>query len=61
MKIQGKTIKCLVSEEGMLLTQSGEVNPEDRIFSSKIYGEDTNSWVEWSKEEVDTFIKERKK
>lgn len=55
MKIIGEIIKHIYSEEGVLLTQSDEVVPEERIFSSKIYDENINNWTEWTLEAVSEF------
>lgn len=60
MKLQGFTIKTIISTEGMLLTQSGDVLPEERIFSSKVYDDNPSNWVEWTDEEVENFIQEHK-
>ena len=60
MKIQGLTIKTIIAEEGMLLTQNGEVASEERTFSSKVYDDNLENWVEWAKDEVDNFIEEHK-
>lgn len=60
MKLQGFTIKTIVSAEGMLLTQSGDVLPEERVFSSKVYDDNLSNWAEWTNEEVENFIQEHK-
>jgi hypothetical protein len=59
MKLQGLTIKSIVADEGMLLTQSGEIIPEERIFSSRVYGDNLDNWVEWTATDVDKFIQDR--
>lgn len=56
MKLQGISIKSIVSEPGMLLTQSFEVVPEERIFSSKVYDNNLDNWTEWTRDEVALFL-----
>ena len=58
MKLQGLTIKTIVAEEGMLLTQAGELPVNERIFSSKVYDENLNNWVEWKTGQVEDFLSE---
>lgn len=60
MKIQGNLIKTIVSENGMFLTQSDNVEKNERVFSSKVYGEDMSIWTEWTKEQMDEFLESRK-
>lgn len=52
-------IDLIIADEGMLLTQTGEVTPEERIFSSRIYDSNMENWTEWTREEVEKFIQER--
>lgn len=59
MEVQGKTIRVIVASEGALLTQANEVPQNERIFSSKVYGEDIENWKECSIEEAEQFIAER--
>lgn len=56
MKLQGLTIKTIVAEEGMLLTQAGEIPAEERIFSSRVYDDNLDNWVEWTLTQVQGFI-----
>lgn len=58
MKLQGLTIKTIVSEDGMLLTQAGEVPAEERTFSSKVYDDNLDNWVEWTQDDVNNFLEE---
>jgi murein L,D-transpeptidase YafK len=59
MEIRKGIIKIVVADEGMLLTQSGEVPVEERIFSSRIYDENLDNWTEWTEDDVEKFIQER--
>ena len=59
MKVQKGIITIVVADEGMLLTQAGEVAPEERVFSSRIYDSNLENWTEWTQEQVDRFIEER--
>lgn len=59
MKIRKGIIKIVVADEGMLLTQAGEVAPEERVFSSRIYDSNLENWTEWTQEQVDRFVEER--
>ncbi len=59
MKIRKGIIKIVVADEGMLLTQAGEVPVEERIFSSRVYDENLDNWTEWTQEQVNEFIEER--
>ena len=59
MILTGIMIKTIVADEGMLLTQAGDVPVEERIFSSRVYDENLDNWTEWTQEHVDTFIEER--
>lgn len=59
MKKQGIIIKTIVAEEGMLLTQAADIAQENRTFSTKVYDNNLDNWVEWTKEDVETFIQER--
>lgn len=59
MKVQKGIIKVVVADEGMLLTQAGEVPVEERMFSSRVYDENPDNWTEWTQEQVDKFIEER--
>lgn len=52
-------IDLIIADEGMLLTQTGEVTPEERIFSSRVYDSNMENWTEWTREEVEKFIQER--
>lgn len=52
-------IDLIIADKGMLLTQAGEVLPEDRIFSSRVYDSNMENWTEWTGEEVEKFIQER--
>ena len=56
MKLQGLTIKTIVAEEGMLLTQAGEVPVEERIFSSSVYDDNLDNWTEWTVKQADEFL-----
>jgi hypothetical protein len=49
-------IDLIIADEGMLLTQAGEVPVEERIFSSRVYDNNLNNWTEWSQEQVEEFI-----
>ena len=51
-------IDLIIADEGTLLTQAGDVLAEERIFSSRIYDENLDNWVEWTQEQVDRFIEE---
>lgn len=55
MKLQGKTIKTIVADKDMLLTQAQEVAQEERIFSSKVYDDNLSNWRECSMEEAEKF------
>lgn len=52
-------IDLIIADEGMLLAQTGEVTPEERIFSSRVYDSNMENWTEWTREEVEKFIQER--
>ena len=56
-----ETIALLIAGEGLLLTQASEVAPEERIFSSRVYDNNPDNWVEWTQEEVDEFITQNEK
>lgn len=49
-------IDLIIADEGMLLTQAGEVTPEERIFSSRVYDSNMENWTEWTQEQVEEFI-----
>jgi hypothetical protein len=49
-------IDLIIADEGMLLTQAGEVPVEERIFNSRVYDNNLNNWTEWSQEQVEEFI-----
>ena len=52
-------IDLIIADEGMLLTQAGEIPVEERRFSSRIYDNNLENWTEWTQEQVDKFIEER--
>jgi hypothetical protein len=52
-------IDLIIADEGMLLTQAGEIPVEERIFSSRVYDKNLDNWTEWTQEQVDRFIEER--
>lgn len=56
MRKHDKIDFLIIADEGMLLTQAGEVLPKDRIFSSRVYDNNLNNWTEWSQEQVEEFI-----
>ena len=45
-------INLIIAAEGMLLTQAKDVASEERIFSSRVYDDNLDNWVEWTLEEV---------
>lgn len=61
MKLQGIMIKTIIADEGMLLTQAGDVPADERVFSSRIYDSNLENWTEWTQEQVGKFIEEREK
>lgn len=48
-------IDLIIADEGMLLTQAGDVPAEERIFSSRIYDANLDNWIEWTMEQVENF------
>ena len=52
-------IDLIIADEGMLLTQAGEVPVEERMFSSRVYDSNMENWIEWTQEQADKFIEER--
>lgn len=51
-------IDLIIADEGLLLTQAQEVTSEERIFSSRVYDDNLDNWVEWTREEVEKFMQE---
>lgn len=51
-------IDLIIATEGMLLTQAKEVIADERIFSSRVYDDNLDNWVEWTPEQVEVFQKE---
>jgi hypothetical protein len=52
-------IDLIIADEGMLLTQAGEIPVEERIFSSRVYDDNLDNWEEWTKEDAEKFIQDR--
>lgn len=52
-------LDLIIADDGLLLTQSKEVMPEDRVFSSRVYDSDTSNWVECSLEYAEQIIAQR--
>jgi hypothetical protein len=59
MRKHDKIDFLIIADKGMLLTQAGEVTPEERIFSSRVYDSNMENWTEWTQEQVDKFIEDR--
>lgn len=51
-------LDLIIADEGMLLTQAKEVTADERIFSSRVYDDNLDNWVEWTQEQVEVFQKE---
>lgn len=52
-------IDLIIADKGLLLTQAQEVVAEERFFSSRVYDDNLENWVEWTMEQVENFIQER--
>lgn len=52
-------IDLIIADEGLLLTQAQEVVTEERIFSSRVYDNNLDNWVEWTLKDVEIFIQEQ--
>jgi hypothetical protein len=49
-------IDLIIADEGMLLTQAGEIPVEERIFSSRVYDKNLDNWTEWTHEEMEQYL-----